>query len=174
MVLRFNHLIRSSYSYQIRRLLRQTWQQQTKTFTHHYSVIDLLPSFFLSLKNTNCQKATNFNASLDFHTHDRDVVICLRASAEEIFSVSKIANLCLGVPIGTTQENFTLLWRRVSQDALTGEVHPGDAFTWESILKTPSLGKSILKRLFWILFLTPSRGKSIQIAHRWRSCQQVW
>ena len=71
-------------------------------------------------------------------------VIWLHASAGEIFSVSKIANLCLGVPIGTTQENFTLLWRRVSQDAFTGEVHPEDAFTWESILKTPSLGKSIL------------------------------
>ena len=143
MVLRFNHLIRSAYSYQIRRLLRKTWQQQTKTFTHHYSVVDLLPSFFLSLENTNCQEATSFNASLDFRTHDRDVVIWLRASAEDIFSVSKIANLCLcsnrnnpGELHSSVETCITRCphcrspsWRRL---------HLG------SILKTPSLGKSIL------------------------------
>ena len=93
--------------------------------------MDLLPSFFLSFKDTNRRDATATSTSLITLMIAMSDVIWLHASAGEIFSVSKIANLCLGVPIGTTQENFTLLWRRVSQDALTGEVHPGDAFTWD-------------------------------------------
>ena len=134
--------------------------------------MDLLPSFFLSLENTNCQEATSFNA-LDFCTHDRDVVICLRASAEEIFSVSKNRRF---VPWCSNRNNpgelhssvetcitRRLHWGSPSWRRLHLGINPEDTFT----------GEVHSKMSFRVLFLTPSR-ESIQIAHRWRSCQQVW
>ena len=101
-------------------------------------------------------------------------VILLRASAEKIFSISKNRQF---VPRCSNRNNPGELHSSV-ETCITRRPHWGSP-SWRrlhlgSILKTPSLGKSILKRLFWILFLTPSRGKSIQIAHSWRSCQQVW
>ena len=100
-----------------------TSTNMAETNQNRHSDVDQLPILFSLLRMTRISAMTKATSSphpiiaLIIAMSD---VIWLRTSAEKIFSVSSqmLANLCLGVPMGTTQENFTLLWRSPSRRRL--------------------------------------------------------